>query len=260
MPLAKEFDCKVLQKTWLTPTVVGIRFEPSKRFKFDPGQFLSVIVPKPFAPPQGPKRLRRIYSLAAGPETGYELSIKITGGPGPAYLASLGKGDVFRASAPYGDFVYDPKPARGVCFISTGTGIAPFRAIIQSHHYQENRPLQAVSIFGARREEDILYRDEFARLGVDEIFAITHPEPHWVGFKGRVTDYLNQLPSDWTWHSTDFYICGNGDMVNEVKKTLLGPRGVSERSIYAEVYFSGRGSLKRTETALEQRKFDKTAA
>ncbi len=257
MALAKEVICKVIHKIWLTPTVVGIRFEPNKRFKFDPGQFMSVVIPKPFAPPLSPKRLRRIYSIASAPENGYELSVKITGGPGPAYLASLSKGDVFVASAPYGDFVFDPQPGRNACFVSTGTGIAPFRSIIQSRHFKEHLPERAMSLFGARTTDEILYQGEFAKHGVEEIFAISRPESTWPGYQGRVTDYLNQLPADWPWHSTQFYLCGSGDMVSEVKKLLKNGRGVPDEAIHAEVYFANRRAPARTD-AQDQERFRET--
>ena len=44
---AKEYLCKVTQVKWLTPTVIDLRFEPAKKFSFEPGQFISVVVPDP---------------------------------------------------------------------------------------------------------------------------------------------------------------------------------------------------------------------
>ena len=70
---AKEYLCKVVQLKWLTPTVVDLRFEPSKKFSFEPGQFISVVVPDPAG---GRKPLRRAYSLAVPPEQGWGLCVK----------------------------------------------------------------------------------------------------------------------------------------------------------------------------------------
>jgi NAD(P)H-flavin reductase len=219
MPIAREFECRVTETLWLTPTVLRIRFEPAKAFKFDPGQFLSLMVPKPFAPPGGPARLRRIYSFAAPAEKGYELCIKQTNGPGPRYLSSLKKGDRFKASAPYGDFVYEPREGRSACFISTGTGIAPFRAIALSRAFQENPPVKAYSLFGARTPDEILYRGEFEAAGVGEIHCVSQPPEGWNGFQGRVTDYLRSL-------------------VAEVRRLLRDVRGVPSSAIHQEVYFA----------------------
>ena len=42
-----------------------------------------------------------------------ELCVKLVEeGPGTNYLAKLREGDVFRVMAPYGDFVFEPKPGR----------------------------------------------------------------------------------------------------------------------------------------------------
>jgi ring-1,2-phenylacetyl-CoA epoxidase subunit PaaE len=232
---AKEYVCKVTQVKWLTPTVIDLRFEPSRKFRFDPGQFLSVVVPNP--DPAG-KPFRRAYSFAVSCEQGWGLCIKVVeGGPGSNYMASLKVGDTFKAFAPYGHFVFDHESDRDACFISTGTGVAPFLAMIQSQAYRDNPPGQATNIFGARTEDEIIYPGHFARLGLVEVNAISRPTPGFSGFAGRVTDYLKSLPADWPWDMTDFYLCGNGEMVDEVRKLLRG-RGVSPEHIHQEVYFS----------------------
>jgi ferredoxin-NADP reductase len=236
---AKEYVCKVLQIKWLTPTVLDLRFEPSRKFRFDPGQFISVIVPDPEG---GPKPLRRAYSLATPYEQGWGLCVKIVpGGPGSNYMASLKQGDTFRATAPFGHFLYDHESGREACFISTGTGVAPFLAMIHSETYRDNPPPHATNVFGARTEDEIIYPGYFSRLGLTEVNAVSQPEPGFAGFKGRVTDYLRSLPPDWAWDRTDFYLCGNGEMVGEVRRLLLG-RGVPESHIHKEVYFAPSGA------------------
>src|SRR5438477_11165363 len=103
---AKELICQVVDNTWLTPTVFRLRFEPLKRFKFEPGQFVSVLVPPT---QESPTTVKRCYSFASSPLEAknkgyYELCVKyVPGGRGTSYLASLKRGDTFRAFAPYGD-------------------------------------------------------------------------------------------------------------------------------------------------------------
>jgi CDP-4-dehydro-6-deoxyglucose reductase len=237
VPEAIVVKCTVVEKIWLTPTVMKIRFEPSKRFSYQPGQFLSLIIPPP-PPYTRPKR--RIYSFAS-PHDGnspYELSVKYTGGPGTSYLASLKVGDVFRATAPYGDFLYEPKAEGSVAFISTGTGIAPFKAMVESKRFQENMPTRALMLFGARTDDEIIYPGYFESLGLEVVNAISRPSPGHAGFRGRVTDFLRGLPAEWPWHSTDFFICGNGEMITEVYGILRDAHGVPESQIHQEVYFA----------------------
>jgi ferredoxin-NADP reductase len=232
---AREYRCRLIEKTWVTPTVMRIRFEPGKGFSYEPGQFLSLIVPR-----EGQSPVRRAYSFASpGREQGYELCVKhVEGGLGSGYLARLSVGDCFRASAPYGHFLYETPPTRSACFISTGTGLAPLRSMVTSERFLENRPERAIMLFGARTEDEIIYPGFFESLGIEEIDAISAPGKEFGGFKGRVTDYLRSLPRDWGWHSTDFYICGNGAMVTEVCKILRDGNGVPEANIHKEVYFT----------------------
>jgi len=237
---ARQVVCRIVKKNWVTPTVLELGFEPSKRFQFLPGQFLSIAIPNS---QERFRFTRRAYSLSSAPpvkgaeEKPYEISVKVTqGGIGSQYLAALKVGDSFQCTAPYGDFLFEPKPGHSVCFISTGTGIGPFKSIIESQLLEEHQPPRVISLFGARNEGEILYKELFESLGVETVIAVSQPSGEWRGFRGRVTDYLKSLPADWEWHSTEFYICGNGEMVMEVAQILRSGRGVPPSSIHQECY------------------------
>lgn len=238
---AREITGKVIDLKWLTPTVVGIRFESSRRIRYEAGQFLSVAVPHPDG---RSKPIRRAYSFAVPPEvakeTGHQLCIKVyEDGLGSNYMASLRPGNEFKAFAPYGDLIYEPRRGRGVCFISTGTGIAPFRAMLLSDRFREEPPVRVHCIFGARTADEIIYPGLFESMGVETVCCVSRPEGDFRGFKGRVTDYLRSLPLDWPWQATEFYICGNGEMIADVRNVLRQGRNVPAEAIHQEVYFSG---------------------
>jgi ferredoxin-NADP reductase len=237
---AKEYTCRVLENIWITPTVIRFRFEPLKKFTFDPGQFLSILVP----PPEGTSQtVKRCYSFASSPEEAkykgyYELCVKyVPGGLGSGYLASLRTGDTFQMMAPYGDFKFkDVRSGNALCFISTGTGIAPFRSILYSRRFHTQRPEKTLCILGVRGEEEALYQKDLETVGVEMVTAVSQPSSEWTGFTGRVTDYLKSLPTTWAWHTTDFYVCGGGEMVTEVSRFLEGGHGVPERNIHKEAF------------------------
>jgi NAD(P)H-flavin reductase len=65
---------------------------------------------------------------------------------------------------------------------------------------------------------------------------VSRPGAQWTGFKGRVTDYMRGLPPDFPWAETDYYLCGNGDMITEIK-ALLQERGVQKEAIHQEKYY-----------------------
>lgn len=236
MPPVK-LTCKVVSNEMITPTVFSFKFMPEPDFQFVAGQFVSIIIPG--AGPQG-RDLRRAYSIAATPEMRpLELCIKIVeGGPGSNYLRNLKPGSEFSIMAPYGDFVLKRKEGKGAVFISTGTGISPFRSILNSKSFLENPVMPSYNIFGVRTEDELLYADEFLNLEVPVgyVRCVSAPTPSWDGFKGRVTDYLRILPDNFPWKSLDYYLCGNGAMIEEVKN-ILKEKGIEKDSIHQEVYY-----------------------
>lgn len=239
---AKEFRCTVKSFKMLTPTVFEVTFEGEKvlpenpDFHFEAGQFVSVVVPG--AGPKG-RDLRRAYSIASGPEVKpVELCVKLVeGGPGTNYLYKLRPGDVFKGFAPYGDFLYEAKPGRNACFIATGTGIAPFRSMVQSKAYQAAPPKTAWCLMGVRSEDELCYTEELERApGLQWVPAVTQPKGQYAGFRGRVTDWLRAQGTDFPWKETEFYLCGNGAMITEVK-ALLADKGVDKDSVHQEKYY-----------------------
>ncbi len=213
-----------------------IRFEPSRKFDFEPGQFVSLRVP---GVREGGREVRRAYSLATpDAKSGYELCIKLVlEGRGSCFFAALKPGDSFDLYAPYGDFIYEPSDAKAVCFISTGTGIAPFLSMARCKAFKDHWPERVTSLFGAYSQEDIIYPGLMTELGIEEVVALSRPRPGWEGFRGRVTDYLKALPKDWGWKTTDFYLCGNGNMVEDAVR-ILEAMGVPEARIRKEIFFT----------------------
>jgi CDP-4-dehydro-6-deoxyglucose reductase len=239
--MAIQYQCTVTGFKMLTPTVFEILFQTDQPVDFKAGQFISIIIPG--AGPNG-RDLRRAYSIASAPEKRpIELCVKLVeGGPGTNYLYRLRPGDKFRGVAPYGDFVFEPKPGRHACLISTGTGIAPFRSMVHSEEFANALPASVMCLLGVRGDEELLYCKEL------EEKTWPNKKLKWVttvsgktsesyqGFKGRVTDYLRSLGKDYPWLETDYYLCGAGAMIDEVKK-ILAEQGVQKDSIHQEIYY-----------------------
>jgi ferredoxin-NADP reductase len=236
-----EYQFEVTRFRMLTPTVFELAFLPvepeARSLPFEGGQFVSIVVPG--AGPAG-RDLRRAYSIASAPEKSpIELCVKLVeGGPGTNYLFRLRPGDRLRGFAPYGDFTYRPRTDRHACFISTGTGIAPFRSMIQSADYSRNPPRSATLLLGVRDEAEVLYDQEFGKTpGLEWVPAVSRPSTGaWSGFQGRVTDYLRSRGDGFPWLETEYYLCGGGAMIDEVK-ALLAERGVEKAAIHQEIYY-----------------------
>ncbi len=235
MPVT-EFRCEVKSFRMITKAVFETTFVTDKPFAFEAGQFISIVIPG--AGPKG-RDLRRAYSLASGPEDPTpELCVKLVEeGPGTHYLYRLRPGEVFRGFAPYGDFVYEPKADRDVYFIATGTGVAPFRSMVRSKAFLKQPPRSTTVLLGVSHEDELLYDAEFAGMSaIRWIPAVSRAGAAWQGFRGRVTDYLRQHLNEISWPEAEFYLCGNGAMIDEVK-ALLVARGVAKDSIHQEIYY-----------------------
>lgn len=259
---SKIYDCVVTEAFFMTPTVMKIVFKPKKKITFLPGQFLSILIP---SNKKGEAPTKRLYSFASSPEDstkfGYELCVKyVAGGKGSEFLAALRVGDHFRVGASYGTFTYQASQSdRNVCFIGTGTGIAPLRSILKSKLFLDNRPEKVHAIFGVRNEEEILFQSDFAGENIHLEYTLSQPTSAWTGFKGRVVDFLRSGKNGIDWHSTDFYLCGSGAMVEEAVN-LLKSYGVKDSAIFKENFSPVQGKVLPFTKPLEQESEEKDIA
>lgn len=221
--------------------LVVLRFRPQVAFNFLPGQFLSLEVP---ALHKDEETVYRAYSFALpyelSKEHGYEVCIKIQpNGRAGKYLQTLKLGAWINIRASYGDFVYRSTQGRGVCFISTGTGVAPLRSIALSKQFQKSEPSHSIAFIGSRTLEELPYIGDFERAGITTIYPLSREarEIEYPFFKGRVTDAIRKVSADFPWKETDYYLCGSASMISEVIEILL-QKGVSASSIYSEAFES----------------------
>ena len=123
---------------------------------FDPGQYMTIGV---FV---DGKIVQRPYSVASAPATagadGYELYIRLVqGGTFTPLLWRLPVGGRMRMIGPKGKFVLEPDDDRIHLFISSGTGNAPFVAMMRQA-LVDGRPRRAVFLNGVSYESDLGYR------------------------------------------------------------------------------------------------------
>ncbi|UPW01183.1 FAD-binding oxidoreductase [Halorussus gelatinilyticus] len=114
----------------------------------------------------------RAYSLSSSP-TEDELEICVRRVPGgrlsPEICTDLAVGDEVTIRGPYGELVLQDHSPRDMVFLATGTGVAPFRSMIEyvfetgRDEYEGER--RDVWLFlGAAWEDDLPYLDRFREL------------------------------------------------------------------------------------------------
>lgn len=243
----------------LTPTVKHFRFAfgPGIPFDFKAGQFLMLHVPrrplgtvlserresKDVPQPEGQPALRRAYSICSPPhEHGVaEIVVKyVEGGAASSYLFGLQEGNPCTVDGPYGAFVLPTPPPQELVFVCTGTGIAPFRAQIQTLFHQR-ATVPMTLLFGVRYEDEVLYDGEWRDLAVAHrsfryvptISRPRHAPAPWAGEVGYVQTKLAQYAPPAPEKAV--YICGLWDMISAVENTLLG-LGYTKPQIHYERY------------------------
>ncbi len=210
-----------------------------EQFDFIPGQFMILELP---VHEKKAWRLRS-YSIASFPtgEPVFELAIVFKeGGAGTNYLFNeVDIGSQIPAKGPAGKFVLPANPEREICFICTGTGVTPFRSMLQ-YIKAYNIPHPPMSlIFGTRQLNNILYFDEMLNLEKSlknfRYFPVLSRESsmEWKGNKGYVHAVYEDLFSDR--READFYLCGWQAMIDDSRKKLA-EMGYSNENIHFESY------------------------
>jgi len=244
MPIVAEtFETRLVGSRLLAPAVRELVLERAdgKPFLFDPGQWLNLILPLPDA------ELKRAYSIASEPTGSARFDIavtRVTGGPGSIYLHDLPQGSVLKAIGPYGLFTRAPDDAAPSLFVATGTGVTPLRSMIRAAlAVSSTAPLWL--LFGARKEEDILYREEFEELakirpGTRYEITLSQPSSAWSGRRGYVQEHVGELfralEAEATPGAGHLYICGLERMVKVVRAVALTELGVPRRHVHTERY------------------------
>lgn len=215
------------------------RIPELEKFDFIAGQFVMLDLPIVS------KVTTRAYSIASAPPKDNIIELVIVlkdDGLGTPYIFNEIKiGSKLPLSVPLGKFI-QPRPDSfdtDLCFICTGTGIAPFRSMLFDifNHHTPHKKIHL--IFGCRKEQDILYRKEMEELqnkieGFNYVPVLSRAtEESWRGEKGYVHAVYQKLYSDKK--PCLFYICGWKVMIMEAKQNLLD-MGYDKKQIRFELY------------------------
>lgn len=224
---------KLVRARTLTPHVRELTFDPGPGFEFEAGQWVSFRIPAV----EG-EDLARSYSIASAPRPDGRFDIAVTRveeGPGSNYLHSLDLGVELTMSRAQGFFTQD-EFERPAIMVATGTGVSPFRAMLQALDTQGPFAHPISLLLGARTEEDILYEEEFETLAQRRRFefAPTLSQPsQWSGRRGYVQTHLAEFVGRHE-GNCDVYVCGLSKMVKDVRKILKTELGMTKDRIHTE--------------------------
>lgn len=248
--MADHFTLRLADSRMLAPTVRHLAFERAdgQPLAFVPGQFLQVHFH--YADGTATKRSYSVATVGDGrsPVQRIEIAVSyVEGGAATALLGGLAEGDTIEASGPYGRFCLQPGDAHPrYLLLATGTGVTPYRAMLpQLAEWLASGGREAVLIYGARKETELLYDEEFAA------FAAAHPGftylsclsrearavPRATDRMGHVQTALPDLAP--AAHRDIAYLCGNPNMV-DAAFAALKEFGLPVPQIRREKYISSR--------------------
>lgn len=213
-------------------------------FDFLPGQFITMDLPV------HEKRIHRwkSYSIASPPDGSnrFELCIvRLEGGLATSYLfEEVNIGSTIRLKGPGGSFVLPDLEENELVLVCTGTGIAPFRSMLQ-HILHQQLPHQAIHlVFGCRYQTDLLYAQEVTELiqqlpGFRYSVALSRDteaptNPTIDIHRGYVHAIVKNVYSQPSPHRL-FMLCGWSAMVDEAQQHLL-EMGYLPEQIRTELY------------------------
>lgn len=222
--------------TWRLAEVVEIRPETSqtKTIAFEvpdwPGHRAGQHVDVRLTAEDG-YQAERSYSIASSADgSRVELTVeRLDDGEVSPYLTDeLRPGDAIELRGPVGGyFVWDPEADGHVFLGAGGSGIVPLMAMVRQRA-AEDSTIPTRLLYSSRRWDDVIYRDELARLadggdGLDVVHTLTRTQPPgWDGYSRRVDrellDEVAPAPSE----LAVAYVCGPTPFVEAFAEGLVG--------------------------------------
>lgn len=229
--MAQKVTLRVQEKRELAPSIYEVVFcvEDAPNLTFVPGQNMMLQI----AP-----GVNRTMSIASAPtELPFLRMIHDVRpkGPGSQWTETAAVGEKISVVMPTGGALQLSGTPRRKVLVATGSGIAPFRAVVAFH-----AGLPELCLYwGLRRETDVYLASEFdAKAAVDPSFSwhlvLSQPGPTWKGYRGHVTEHVLSQEKDGT--DSEFYLCGNKAMISDMTAMLLG-RNVPKDHIKTELFY-----------------------
>lgn len=188
----------------------------------------------------------RNYSVASWADGTPRFELIITyleGGAMSEYLFKEAKiGDEFVYRGPMGVFTLPETIDRDLYFVSTGSGISPFRSMI-NYIALNGIPTQQVKLFfGTRKQEDICYWEEMKVIESvlpNFEFIPTLSQEEWKGKKGYVHEHYLKLIDEKLLLGLQkplVYYCGWDRMVKEGREHLSKRGFEMTKDIRVEIF------------------------
>jgi ferredoxin-NADP reductase len=181
---------------------------------------------------------QRSYSIASAPE---DPQLRLTverlddGEVSPYLTEELRAGDPLELRGPIGGhFVWDVRIGGPLLLVGGGSGIVPLRAMLRHRaaalraaEVDARHQIPARLLYSSRRWDEVIYRDELARLVEDDptlevTLTLTREPPQgWTGFRRRID---RMMLAEVAWPPAErphVFVCGGTLLVEAVATALI---------------------------------------
>lgn len=233
-------NATLVKRIEITPELLIFWVKPDAGIpNFLPGQYVALGLMSEAARPahfpaetdlqQAGKLIKRAYSIGSSPRQKDYLEFYIAIAPTGALtsrLVCLQEGHrLYMAPKITGTFTLSDVPAQhNLVLISTGTGIAPFMAMLRTPDtFQLGR--QITIIHGVRYASDLAYREELEAMARANssfrYFAIvSRADESWKGERGYVQRFISEGKIILDAAHDHVFMCGNPAMIEDTQKIL----------------------------------------
>jgi ring-1,2-phenylacetyl-CoA epoxidase subunit PaaE len=209
------------------------------------------------------EEVRRSYSLCSSPFSEKELRVaikEVAGGRLSTYInRELKVGDKIEVMTPMGNFhtVLSGNSKKHYVLFAGGSGITPMMSILKSVLYVEKQS-RVTLIYANRNEESTIFKKEIESVASSNpnfsvVYIFEHPQQSLPELQtGIVTiprakallEHYGCLKAD------EYFICGPGPMMENVKSTLEG-LNIPKEKIHIEYFTSVLDAVNKAESGTE---------
>jgi ferredoxin-NADP reductase len=179
---------------------------------------------------------QRSYSIASAPaDPRVALTVeRLEDGEVSPYLCDeVRVGDQFEIRGPIGGyFVWDSAVRAPLLLVAGGSGIVPLMAMLRHRattvaDARRGSEAPARLLYSSRRWDEVIYRDELARLGTEDVtLEVVHtitrePPAGWNGYRRRIDD---AMLAEVAWppaRGPHIFVCGPTPFVESVASALV---------------------------------------
>lgn len=181
---------KIIDETSNIKTFV---LKPSRKIKFETGQFVQLTIPgigeAPFTPSSSPSQIEKI-----------ELTV-MNVGLLTGKLHDMREGEIAGIRGPYGrGYPLDDFYNKEVLILGGGVGMAPLRSLLLALLENAGKFRRIVLCYGARTPEDIVYKYAFPewkkKKKLEILRSVDKAAPGWEETEGLVTVLLDKIEMD----------------------------------------------------------------